>query len=100
MPPFAAFWEGRDIDERALMGLTDVDSVRREKKERVIAKTTLDSIVGTHTGRSGNGGGVDARAALGGALDHLSASPAAVALVNLEDLWLEKESQNVPGTGL
>jgi len=31
-------------------------------------------------------------------LAHLAASPAALQLINLEDLWLENEPQNVPGT--
>ena len=29
----------------------------------------------------------------------LSASPARMVLLNLEDLWLERESQNLPGAG-
>jgi 4-alpha-glucanotransferase len=33
-------------------------------------------------------------------LEYLSASPAEAVLVNLEDLWLEDQPQNVPGTGL
>jgi hypothetical protein len=37
-------------------------------------------------------------ALLEGCLTFLSASPAPVVLVNLEDLWLEREPQNVPGT--
>ncbi len=31
-------------------------------------------------------------------LDHLASSPAAMMMVNLEDLWLETERQNTPGT--
>ena len=32
-------------------------------------------------------------------VDSLGESPAALVLVNLEDIWLELEPQNVPGTG-
>jgi 4-alpha-glucanotransferase len=31
-------------------------------------------------------------------LAHLASSDAALVVVNLEDLWLEEEPQNVPGT--
>jgi len=33
-------------------------------------------------------------------LAYLAASPARIIVVNLEDLWLERRPQNVPGTGL
>jgi 4-alpha-glucanotransferase len=36
--------------------------------------------------------------ALPAVLEYLAASPARIVLVNLEDLWLETEPQNVPGT--
>jgi len=36
---------------------------------------------------------------LKGCLRFVSAGPAQVVLVNLEDLWLEREPQNVPTTG-
>jgi 4-alpha-glucanotransferase len=32
-------------------------------------------------------------------LNCLSASPAKLVLINLEDLWLETRPQNIPGTG-
>lgn len=40
----------------------------------------------------------DLEAVIGAVLEHLGASDARAVLVNLEDLWLETESQNVPGT--
>ena len=36
--------------------------------------------------------------ALRGFLEHLGRSPASVVLVDLEDLWLEPDQQNRPGT--
>jgi 4-alpha-glucanotransferase len=41
-----------------------------------------------------------ARRALAAALGYLAASPARLVLVNLEDLWLEDDPQNVPGTSM
>jgi 4-alpha-glucanotransferase len=39
------------------------------------------------------------RAALVGCLEYLSNGPASMVMVDLEDLWLETEPQNRPGTG-
>ena len=39
----------------------------------------------------------DAMPALGGILSHLGRSRAGMVIVNLEDLWLERRRQNVPG---
>jgi 4-alpha-glucanotransferase len=39
------------------------------------------------------------RRALVGCLAHLAASPASLVMADLEDLWLENEPQNRPGTG-
>ena len=44
-------------------------------------------------------GSADPQAVLRAVLAFLSASSASVVLVNLEDLWLETQPQNVPGTG-
>ncbi|WP_253260362.1 4-alpha-glucanotransferase [Moorella sp. E308F] len=41
----------------------------------------------------------EAGSLLRGCLAYLAASRAQLLLVNLEDLWLEREPQNVPGTG-
>lgn len=40
----------------------------------------------------------EAREAIRWALDGLARSPASLLMINLEDLWLEREPQNVPGT--
>jgi 4-alpha-glucanotransferase len=44
------------------------------------------------------GGEADLEAIISATLEYLGASDARAVLVNLEDLWLETESQNVPGT--
>ena len=43
-------------------------------------------------------GTLDTRAARDALLQFLARSTADIVLVNLEDLWLETEAQNVPGT--
>jgi 4-alpha-glucanotransferase len=83
MPPFAAWWQGKDIDDRVEMGLLDQVGARRERETR----EKMRRAIGEH----------DAPHALEGLLSSLAASDAEIVLINLEDLWGEREPQNVPG---
>lgn len=98
MPPFAAYWRGMDIAQREELGLLDVAGARLERRERAwlrgSVRAMLEKRYGLAEGRTN-----DIRAILEACLAFLSGSPARVALVNLEDLWLETKPQNVPGTG-
>ena len=82
MPTFAAFWSGRDIDDRVEQGLLDDPAAERETRRRIRDEIT----------RLAGDGDV-----LQNLLEWLASSDAEVVLVNLEDLWGETEPQNVPG---
>lgn len=97
MPPFAAFWRGLDIAERRALGLLDNATSRRELQARQNAKKGLLRFLRRR--RQLTGKRTHSEAPLEAALAFLSASRACVVLVNLEDLWLETEPQNRPGTG-
>ncbi len=87
-PPFAAWWEKRDIDDSEDLGVyTDGrgDAARRERNE------LLDQL--QH--RFGTDGLEDTRDAI---LEWMARSAASVAIVNVDDLWGEERRQNVPGT--
>ena len=95
MPPFRAFWEGLDIEDRLARGLIDSPAPRAEREERARQRRVLAEALreaGVRTGR-------DARSATVAGLRYLGESPANVVVVNLEDLWGETEPQNRPGTG-
>ncbi|CEP66205.1 Glycoside hydrolase, superfamily [Moorella glycerini] len=77
MPPFAAFWRERQKSGRQRAALP-VFLYNRGFLQ--VATTATGSL-------------------LRGCLAYLAASPARLLLVNLEDLWLETEPQNIPGTG-
>jgi 4-alpha-glucanotransferase len=83
MPPFAAWWAGKDIDDRVEQGLLDEVGARRERDARERTRRST----GAH----------DAKGALEGLLTFLAKSEAGIVLINLEDLWGELEPQNVPG---
>ena len=97
MSPFAAFWQDADIEERVRLGLLDEKGTRKERKTRRAVKNALVAYLSS----KGFLRTIDAgtRAVLKACLAYLSASRARIVLVNLEDLWLETRSQNVPGIG-
>ena len=84
MPTFAAFWSGKDIDDRIEQGLLGEDDAEKERATRATIREEITRQVGE--------GDV-----LENILVFLAASAAEVVLVNLEDLWGETEPQNVPG---
>ena len=91
-PTFAGFLAGRDIDERVERGVLDAGRAGQERSRRRAEVVAL---------RGGLRHGADAgdRALLWACLERLARSAASVVIVNLEDLWLEADPQNVPGTG-
>ncbi|OGO31225.1 MAG: 4-alpha-glucanotransferase [Chloroflexi bacterium RBG_16_56_11] len=97
MPPFTAFWEEDDIREKKGLGLLDEAGARRESRDNRSVKRALSQFL-RKTGYL-KGGAAEVRDVLKACLAYLSASRAGVVLVNLEDLWLETRSQNMPGTG-
>ena len=123
-PTFAGFLAGKDIDERVARGVLDADRAGPERRGRQEAVAALRGALGSgrdrgpdeqaHRVPAASDSGTDAggppaesrapgRAAdlnlLWGCLERLARSAAGVVIVNLEDLWLETQPQNVPGTG-
>lgn len=96
MPPFAAFWHGDDILDRRALGLLDDRGVAQEKAHRHALKDALITLLLREGWLRGNPN--DPQAVLEACLALLAHSPAAFLVVNLEDLWLERRPQNVPGT--
>ena len=96
MPPFASFWGGLDIDDRVELGLLDVEGAREEREKRLRVKKALASFL-RRTGWLGKDR-PGAQEVLAAVLSYLAASKAGVVIVNLEDLYLETDPQNVPGT--
>ena len=96
MPPFASLWQSLDIKERLTLGLLDRSTARLERKtRRAIRETVVNYFYRKGWTKEAT---PDAQAVLRACIAFLSASPARVVLVNLEDLWLETQPQNVPGT--
>jgi 4-alpha-glucanotransferase len=89
-------WQGFDITDRLEQGLLDATEAHREQQVRHTLNRALQQYLHGH-GLLAEASG-DLPAVLNACLAFLSRSPAQVVLVNLEDLWLETQPQNFPGT--
>jgi 4-alpha-glucanotransferase len=96
MRPFAGFWKGLDIKDRIDLGLLDKTSAQAERRVRRRVKRGLVDFLKRQGRLSGTR--ADLRRILRACLLFLSGSRARLVLVDIEDLWLETESQNLPGT--
>ena len=99
LPPFASFWQGRDIDDRLDLGLIDEPEARRQRagRRRLTRLLTEQFRAEGYLPRRGSriASAADAE---GASENHLAAGPARMQIVNLEDLWGETDPQNRPGT--
>lgn len=97
MPSYASWWRGLDISLRQQLDLIDENDAREARDCLQTIRAELTAWLRTEGWLAADESG-DAEI-LAAILKYLAASDAGVVLVNLEDLWLETEPQNVPGTG-
>lgn len=88
--PFASFWTEEDLVQLARLGLVGAEELEQARRARAAGVAAAARGLGVSQG--------DLVGALRACLQFLSRSPAACVVVNLEDLWLERERHNVPGT--
>jgi 4-alpha-glucanotransferase len=95
LPPFAAYWQDRDLDQRDELGLLTQARVAEEKRGRERNRRALMSNLRAR-------GLVRDESDLGqvfrGSTALLAESGAEWMMLNLEDAWGELRSQNLPGT--
>lgn len=97
MPPFHAYWQGSEIADLQALGAIDAEAAARDRDRRGRLRARLATTVAATRGGSIPEDQTFSQVSL--ALhEHLAASLAPIALVNLEDLWGETRPQNVPGT--
>jgi 4-alpha-glucanotransferase len=92
---FMSFWTGADIDDRLALALITQEQAQREHDCRAAQREALITYLRSN-GRLGADD--DAGEILKAWLTFLAGGAEEFLLVNLEDLWLETEPQNVPGT--
>ncbi len=96
MPTFAGFWTGRDIDDRLKLGLIAEEPAQEERRQRVEMLRETAAFFRAHGFLDDDDD--DLFTVMRAVTLYLASSDARNVLVNLEDLWLETEPQNVPGT--
>ncbi len=94
---FAGWFDGTDIDERERLGLVAADEAAAERTGRHEArKLLLERLAAAGSlPKEATADPLEVHAAV---LEELGSSPAAIVLATLEDLWAEKDPQNIPGT--
>jgi 4-alpha-glucanotransferase len=100
MFPFAGFWAGLDVVERADGGLIDAHTAARERDgRRSLTRALTERLRGEGLlHRTEHAGIASAQAAADAGHRHIAAGRSRMVVVNLEDLWGETEPQNRPGT--
>jgi 4-alpha-glucanotransferase len=103
LPRFGAYFRGEDIDEDEADGRLSAADAMQERAGRERWRTALLGAIREEgagdAGGPGGDGGDGAAIALRACLAHLAKGPAQLMLVDLEELWGERHSQNRPGTG-
>jgi 4-alpha-glucanotransferase len=94
MPPFAAFWAGLDLDDRKDLGLMSAETLEVERQVRAEQRAAIIQFLRAEGLLDSD----DVEALRSAVWRWLAGSPSGVLLLNLEDLWLETESQNTPNT--
>lgn len=94
MPPFAAFWNGLDIEDRLSLGDIDAAGAERQRRERAASRGQFVAELRRSGKLEGDGKGAPVAASIRWLMD----SRASAVLVNVEDLLQETQPQNVPGT--
>ncbi|MBN2099599.1 MAG: 4-alpha-glucanotransferase [Dehalococcoidia bacterium] len=95
MPPFAAFWQGLEIERWHALGLITEAEAKTRTEDRHAAKRVLVRFLMQRGYLKGDPG--DVGLVFRACLSFLADSPSRMLMVNMEDLWLETEQQNVPG---
>ncbi|HKK07620.1 MAG TPA: 4-alpha-glucanotransferase [Gemmatimonadota bacterium] len=94
--PFAGWWEGRDIQGRVELGMMDEGDAAAERVERARVREALTGWL-EGAGHLPGDGRHEVRDVLAACLEALGRSAARAVVLNLEDAWLERRPQNVPG---
>ena len=98
-PTFAGFWADQDIDDRVSLGRLNDSGADASRGDRAGLKTALvDFLQNRELLPNADQHLVELEDIVRAVVAHLSQSPARLVLLNLEDLWLEPNPQNVPGT--
>jgi 4-alpha-glucanotransferase len=96
MATFSGWWHGGDLADRRSLGLIGEVEEQRQLEQR--GKECAALLAHVDSLKLAPASLPDEERAMVGAMIDLARGPSEVMLVTLEDLWLERKPQNVPGT--
>jgi 4-alpha-glucanotransferase len=94
--PFAAWWDGEDVERMLGLGLLTPEAARAAATRRAEIRETIVPFLESGGWLPSGPPGPDR--VLRGILAYLADGDASAVIVSLEDLWLERRRQNLPGT--
>jgi 4-alpha-glucanotransferase len=96
---FAGYWTGTDVDRLEAIDAVDAEEAAAMRRARVEHRIALAALLLDRRDAQDPGTAPEVQHEILRAwLGRLAAGPAELVLVTLEDLWLELDPQNVPGT--
>src|SRR6185437_5160604 len=100
LPTFAGWWRGDDLAARERLGLLDAGTAAKEREERRHARAGLVAALRREglVGDSPDPGGPLTDEIAVGVQAYAARSPAAVMVVQMEDVLQVAEQANLPGT--
>ena len=96
LPPLRGWWQGVDISERQDLGLYSAEAADHARRERTVEKQQLLEVLG-EAGRIAVGDDMTVELAVA-IHAFIAATPAVLAMVQVEDLVGEVTAVNLPGT--
>jgi 4-alpha-glucanotransferase len=93
---FMGFWTGADVQDRVALGLLDESQAHQELQYRAAQRDALTGFLRSRGLLRDSS--TDPADVLAGWLCFLAQNNEEFLLISLEDLWLETQPQNVPGT--
>jgi 4-alpha-glucanotransferase len=98
LPPFQAFLDGTDIDDRLQLGFLTEEDALEERHQRLYLKQALVDFLQRKGFLTSDIRHPTSDILFLAVVTFLAASPANIVLLNLEDLWQEILPQNIPAT--
>lgn len=95
-PTFTSYWEGHEIETRLELGHVSREEAEIDQERRRAVRAAVKSYLLSRD--SVDKADATTREVLSALLYEIAKSDARLVLVNLEDLFLERAAQNVPGT--
>ncbi|MEO5667390.1 MAG: 4-alpha-glucanotransferase [Bdellovibrionota bacterium] len=95
MPMWAAYWNGLDLPDRLDLGLLNATTLLEEQETREILRKKWIAYLHKTQGLDLKPSDQDVFQAT---MLFVAGAPSELALVTLEDVWLEERPQNTPGT--